>query len=249
MVYEEAEQPRAARDDAPYEHDNEELAPRNLNFGATLFDLLPTTLGCGYPPLAVVVCVEQTTTAQCGRETRSTVWTYSTSSRPRVPGAHLSEFRICQLATICAKSAKTNRFTTPPEIRKTQTIPTCWRPTSQASGLRPRRKPGAKTSRFTRAVLRSSFSGAFVALAVVAEPEPALQRSAVYDAYLLLVRNRAIAELEESTQPAKVGFFQLCGSKCGKQIASKVFYNLLGKQPITGKRALAVPVLKLGHYG
>ena len=65
----------------------------------------------------------------------------------------------------------------------------------------------------------------------------------MYDAYLFLVRNRAIAELEESTQPAKVGFFQLCGSKCGKQIASKVFYNLLGKQPITGKRALAVPVL------
>ena len=44
MVYEEAEQPRAARDDAPYEHDNEELAPRNLNFGATLFDLLPRLL-------------------------------------------------------------------------------------------------------------------------------------------------------------------------------------------------------------
>ena len=44
MVYEEAEQPRAARDDAPYEHDNEELAPRNLNFGATPFDLLPRLL-------------------------------------------------------------------------------------------------------------------------------------------------------------------------------------------------------------
>ena len=85
-------------------------------------------------------------------------------------------------------------------------------------------------------------------LAVVAEPTLQLQRSAVY-AYVFLVRHRAIAELEESTQPAKVGFFQLCGSKCGKQIASKVFYNLLGKQPITGKRALAVPVLKLGHYG
>ena len=94
--------------------------------------------------------------------------------------------------------------------------------------------------------MRSSFSGAFVALAVVAEPEPALQRSAVYDAYLFLVRNRAIAELEESTQPAKVGFFQLCGSKCGKQIASKVFYNLLGKQPITGKRALARAGTKAG---
>ncbi len=84
-----------------------------------------------------------------------------------------------------------------------------------------------------------SLAGAFVALAVVAEPEPALQRFAVYDAYLFLVRNRAIAELEESTQPAEVGFFQLCGSKCGKQIASKVFYSRLGKQPITGKRALA----------
>ncbi len=83
--------------------------------------------------------------------------------------------------------------------------------------------------------MRSSFSGAFVALAVVAEPEPELQRSAVYDAYLFLVRNRAIAGIE-STQPAKIGFFQLCGSKCGKQIASKVFCNLLGKQPITGKR-------------
>ena len=44
MVYEEAEQPRAAHDDAPYEHDDEELAPRNLNFGATQFDLLPRLL-------------------------------------------------------------------------------------------------------------------------------------------------------------------------------------------------------------
>ena len=72
MVYEEAEQPRAARDDAPYEHDNEELAPRDPNFGATRFDGLPR-------PLAVdirrwrsrPVLSEQTTTALCGRETRS----------------------------------------------------------------------------------------------------------------------------------------------------------------------------------
>ena len=35
--YEEAEQARAAQDDAPYEHGNEELAgvPRHLNFGTT----------------------------------------------------------------------------------------------------------------------------------------------------------------------------------------------------------------------
>jgi hypothetical protein len=46
----------------------------------------------------------------------------------------------------------------------------------------------------------------------------------LYDAILFLLRNTAIAEPKESTQPAKVGFFQLCGSKCRKQIASKVFY-------------------------
>jgi hypothetical protein len=95
VVDEDAEQLRAAPDDGRGEHENAELAPRNLNFGAAQFDLLPR-------PLAVdirrwrsrSVLSEQTTTAQCGRETRSTVWTYSTSSRLRVPGAHLSEFRI-----------------------------------------------------------------------------------------------------------------------------------------------------------
>ena len=44
VVYEEAEQPRAAHDDAPYEHDNEELAPRDPNAGATRFDGLPRPL-------------------------------------------------------------------------------------------------------------------------------------------------------------------------------------------------------------
>ena len=44
MVYEEAEQPRAAHNDALYEHDDEELAPCNLNFGAMPFDLLPRLL-------------------------------------------------------------------------------------------------------------------------------------------------------------------------------------------------------------
>ena len=79
-------------------------------------------------------------------------------------------------------------------------------------------------------------------LAVVAEPTLQLQRSVVY-VYPFLVRHRAIAELEESTQPAKVGFFQLCGSKCGKQIASKVFYNLLGTAAHHWQARTPVPVL------
>jgi len=193
--------------------------------------------------MSVAVCVEQTTTAQCGRETRSTVWTYSTSSRPRVPGAHLSEFRICQLATICAKSAKTNRFTTPPEIRKTQTIPTCWRPTSQASGLRPRRKPGAKTSRFTRAVLRSSFSGAFVALAVVAEPEPALQRSAVYDAYLFICswfETGPLLSWRKARSPQKSDSFSSAARNAASRLQARCSTIFSVRQPITGKRALPV---------
>ena len=72
MVDEDAEQLRAAPDDARGEHDNEELAPRDPNAGATRFDGLPR-------PLAVdirrwrsrSVLSEQTTSALCGRETRS----------------------------------------------------------------------------------------------------------------------------------------------------------------------------------
>ena len=43
---------------------------------------------------------------------------------------------------------------------------------------------------------------------------------------------RAIAELEETTKPKKVGFFQLCGGKCGKALASRVFYNILGTEAL-----------------
>ena len=72
MVDEDAEQPRAARDDGRGEHDNAELAPRDQNAGATRFDGLPR-------PLAVdirrwrsqSVLSEQTAAALCGRETRS----------------------------------------------------------------------------------------------------------------------------------------------------------------------------------
>ncbi len=80
MVDEDAEQPRAARDDAPYEDDNEELAPRNLNFGATQFDVLPRLLAVDIRRWrSRSVLSEQPAAALCGRSPR-TARTMSLSS-------------------------------------------------------------------------------------------------------------------------------------------------------------------------
>ena len=154
MVYEEAEQPRAARDDAPYEHDNEELAPRNLNFGATLFDLLPRLL-------AVDIRRWRSRSVLSRRQRLSAVARLARPCgriRPRAdPGFQALIYRSSESASSPRSAPNLRRRIVSqhhPKFARRKRFQPAGDLTNQASGLRPRRKPGTKTSRFTRAALR-----------------------------------------------------------------------------------------------